>query len=248
VRDRFIAASCWDSDAIHVVYNGTQTQALRPATHKERAQSRARLGIDDDAVVGVYAGAITPEKGVLHLVHAFNAVVAQIPKACLLIAGGASLWGGIQSVPNEYEEIVVRKASPAIQFLGVVPHASMISVYHAADFAVVPSTWAEPFGMVALDAAAAGLPVIASRTGGLPEIVVDGQTGLLIESKNEEVLGNAIVRLANDLGLRNRLGGAGRRRSLRFSWNLAADNLHKVYDAAREQHAARLHELQGKPE
>jgi glycosyltransferase involved in cell wall biosynthesis len=248
VRTRFIAASRWDPDAVHIVHNGTRTDLLQPATFEERARSRARLGIDDDAVVGLYAGAINPEKGVIHLIRAFNSVASQIPGARLLVAGGASLWGGMRQVSNSYENVVSREVSPAIQLLGVVPHTFMTALYHAADFAIVPSVWPEPFGMVALDAAAAGLPVIASRTGGLPEIVLDGQTGILIEPENEQVLGESIIRIAHDPELRHRLGSAGRQRSLRFSWDRATDNMLRVYEAALENKRVRSHAAQGQPQ
>src|SRR6185437_13769239 len=123
----------------------------------------------------------------------------------------------------------IDEASDAVRLLGVVPHASMSKLFHAADFAVVPSIWNEPFGMVALDAAAAGLPVIASRAGGLAEIVVDGQTGILVPPGDERELATAIMRLAAQPALRQELGTAARRRSLQFTWDRASDRIHRIY-------------------
>jgi glycosyltransferase involved in cell wall biosynthesis len=140
--------------------------------------------------------------------------------------------------PDRYERELRQEASQDVHFLGSLDHPNMPSLFHAADVVAVPSV-TEPFGMVALEASASGLPVIASSTGGLPEVVEDERTGLLVSPGDATALARAIVRLARDGELRRRLGGAGRERALQFSWNRAAGLLEGIY--ARALQGRRLH-------
>lgn len=94
--------------------------------------------------------------------------------------------------------------------LGWMTHAEALALYQAADIAAVPSLWREPFGLVAVEAMAAGLPVVASDTGGLSDIVRPGETGLLVPPGDAEALAAALETLLDDAGLRARMGAAGR--------------------------------------
>lgn len=85
-------------------------------------------------------------------------------------------------------------------------------VYASSDIVVVPSRWQEPLGLIAIEAAACGKPVVATRVGGLPEIIEDGRTGFLVEPEAPEQLGTCVTRLAHDAALRCDIGGAGRQR------------------------------------
>ena len=89
-------------------------------------------------------------------------------------------------------------------------HAEALALYQGADIAVVPSLWREPFGLVAVEAMAAGLPVVASDTGGLSDIVRPGQTGLLVPPGDAAALAAALETLLDDAALRARMGAAGR--------------------------------------
>jgi glycosyltransferase involved in cell wall biosynthesis len=101
--------------------------------------------------------------------------------------------------------------APWFQPLGWQPYADLPALYAAADIAVVPSIWEEPFGMVALEAMAAGLPVCASRVGGLQAIVRHEESGYLFERGNGVELAEQLARLLDDPGLRRRMGDAGKR-------------------------------------
>jgi glycosyltransferase involved in cell wall biosynthesis len=92
------------------------------------------------------------------------------------------------------------------------PHSAVMEAWRRCSIALVPSVWAEPFGLVAIEAMAAGRPVIASRTGGLADIVVDGETGLLVTPGDPVALRQAIEKLLADPVLRERMGQAGKRR------------------------------------
>jgi glycosyltransferase involved in cell wall biosynthesis len=90
--------------------------------------------------------------------------------------------------------------------------ADIWPVWRASDIAVVPSTEPEPFGMVAIEAMACGLPVVAAAHGGLLDIVDDGRSGLLFTPRDADALAAALQRLAGDAALRQRLGSAGAQR------------------------------------
>jgi glycosyltransferase involved in cell wall biosynthesis len=109
------------------------------------------------------------------------------------------------------------------KFQGWAEHEELPAEYEDADVFVFPSVWDEPFGIPVAEAMAAGLPVVASRVGGIPEIVADGETGMLVEPDDASALAAALEQLVNDAELRARLGEAGRLRAAeRFSWDRAA--------------------------
>ncbi len=109
---------------------------------------------------------------------------------------------------------------PWLRPLGWVDHTEMPRLYAETDICVVPSVWEEPWGLVAIEAMASERPVCASRAGGLAEIVVDGETGLLFERGDAGALAVALDRLLDDAALRQRMGAAGRARVLsEYAWD-----------------------------
>lgn len=109
---------------------------------------------------------------------------------------------------------------PWLRSTGFIPHSQVPELYRQADICVVPSLWDEPFGLVAVEAMAAGLPVCASRCGGLAGIVRHGETGYLFASGDSAELALYLDRLLNDPELRRTMGEAGRRRAeMEYDWN-----------------------------
>jgi glycosyltransferase involved in cell wall biosynthesis len=143
-----------------------------------------------------YAGRITFEKGVDLLCEAANRT--NLP---LRIAGDISGWPALQS---QYAD--------RVRFEGMLRGDALVSFYGNARFVVVPSRWWEVCPLVVLEAMHLGIPVLASRIGGLPEMVEDGVNGLLFEPDNRNDLADKMQRLWNDAALRRRLIEAGRRR------------------------------------
>ena len=103
-----------------------------------------------------------------------------------------------------------------------------------------PSLWPEPFGLVALEAAAAGKAIVASDIGGLRDIVVDGETGLMVPPEDRPALVAAMERLISDEGLRQRLGAAARERAARFSPESIVPRFEDAYEMAVANRRARL--------
>ena len=121
-----------------------------------------------------------------------------------------------------------------VEFLGSISRNRLPEYYSQADIFVLPSVY-EPFGIVILEAMAARLPVVASNVGGIPEIVKNNKTGLLMPSKEPKALASAIEALVDDAHLRKIMGAAGRRRVERyFTWERIAKKTLEIYENALE--------------
>jgi len=202
-----------------------------------------------------FAGRIAPDKGIHVLCDAFRSVRRRFPDAELVLVGPEA------PVPREMQvalsdDPLVRdldafygrsyleqlrerlgEDAGAVRFVGGLPADEMPPRYDDATVAVMPSL-EEGFGLPLAEAMAAGLPTVATRVGGMPEIMVDGETGLLVPPADADALAGAIVRVLADPELARRLGEAGRARAVeRYSWDVIADattGLHRrLLDAPR---------------
>ena len=153
----------------------------------------------------VCVGRLIPIKGHLVLLRALAQARARVPGITLDVAGRGPLAPALQAYARELG------VEDAVRFLGFV--SPVAGAFENAAIAVVPSL-GEGFGMVALEAMERARPVVASAVGGLPEIVDDGRTGLVVPSADAEALADAIVELASDLGRARAMGMAGRERAL----------------------------------
>jgi 2-deoxystreptamine N-acetyl-D-glucosaminyltransferase/2-deoxystreptamine glucosyltransferase len=167
----------------------------------------ASVGEPADPPEVLFVGRLSPEKGILELVQAAEGIP-------LLVAGDGPLRA---QVPGA---------------LGFVPHHELSPLYERVAVVAVPSH-REGFGVVALEAMAHGRPVVASAVGGLLDIVVDGETGLLVPPGDVGALRGALERLLGDADLRRGLGDAGRRRALEhFAWPAVTDATIAAYEDA----------------
>lgn len=175
-------------------------------------------------------GRLVAQKGFDTLIEAF--AQAQTPLHDLLIAGDGPERANLETCARRCG--VERR----VRFLGRCDRPTSVSLFKGCSFFVLPSRY-EPFGIVNLEAMAAGRAVIATRVGGVPEIVVPEQTGLLVPPDDPPAMAAAIQRLAVDLELRVRLGQAGQQRSKAFTWDAIAEQYCRVYAHATERCAAR---------
>lgn len=169
---------------------------------------RDALGIRADEVVVAFLGQIREIKGVAD----FIAMARQIPhpNARFLIAGECR---DPQKFPGSYSERDLERLAagdPRIRYIGYVKDVE--DVYHTADIVVVPSRWQEPLGLINLEASACRKPVVATRVGGIPEVVEDAVNGYLVDPGDTAALAARVAALIADGGLRTRLGEAGRAR------------------------------------
>jgi glycosyltransferase involved in cell wall biosynthesis len=167
-----------------------------------------------------FAGRLSPEKGV----DIFLAAAAQMPDVPFRVAGDGPLLSEMMA-----------RAPRNVEFLGRLGSDELHEFYGRSRLVVVPSVWFEQFPMVILEAMARGLPVIASRIGGLPEIVKEDVTGSLFEPGNPEDLVQQVRRLWEDPQLCNRMGSAGRQKVMReYTEDTYFHNLMAVYQKAKE--------------
>ena len=204
------------------------------------------IGMDPDRPSVVFVGRITRQKGLVHLVHA----AAELdPETQLVLLAGAPDTPEIgEEFTSAFEEVCSSRRAPVIWVPQMLPRPSVRQVLSAATVFACPSVY-EPLGIVNLEAMACATPVVASRVGGIPEVVVDGSTGHLVagvptESSTpedvaafESAFAAAINDLTRDPERAKALGTAGRQRCIdEFSWARIAEQTVKVYKDAIECH------------
>jgi glycosyltransferase involved in cell wall biosynthesis len=197
----------------------------------------------------LFVGRVSPEKGVHVLLEAFQKVLKQYPQVQLMIVGGQYPLHieGLVALSEDPKEKDLKRfysgnyisylknqlsSSEAghVSFIGAVPHRLLTKLYKDADVCVVPSVCNEPGAMPVAEAMASGVPVVATKAGGIPEVVRDGKTGLLVERGDASALAEAILRLLQDEKLRKSIAKASRERAVEFfSWNQAVKKLLHLY-------------------
>ncbi len=186
---------------------------------RRSAAMRARLsGGDDGAPLVVYAGRVSFEKRVDVLAEAVDALRDEA-RFAVVGEGPARAW---------LEE---RLAGTGTVFTGFLSGDELGAAYASADAFAFPSD-SETLGFAALEAMAAGVPVVAARAGGIPHVVEDGRTGLLVDPGSGPALAAGLRRLLDDENLRSRLAAAGRREAERWSWTAATRELVAYYRRA----------------
>jgi glycosyltransferase involved in cell wall biosynthesis len=187
------------------------TRDLRPPAPAERSAARAALGIPADQPVLATVARLSRNKGHRYLLEALPAIRAQAPNLLYVIAGEgddrARGEGGLRSLLER--QVRALGLTKHVRFLGYYPDVR--TVLHAADLLVSPSLL-EGMQVALLEAMAAGLPIVATAIGGTPDVVADGETGLLVPPADPAALAGAVAALLADPARRHCLGQAGRQR------------------------------------
>jgi len=179
-----------------------------------------------DATKLLFVGRCYPrQKGLEYLVKAIPLLPSR--EAVSLTIVGED-WGGVAMLRSLARSLGIEHQ---IVFKGALGRSDVIRAYASADIFVLPSLF-EPFGIVLLEAMAAGLPVVASAVGGIVDVVADGTTGLLVPPGNPSALAAGLEHLIADSSSRARMGQEGRRRVLRYSWDLIVPKIVDVYREA----------------
>ena len=196
----------------------------------DRRGARKAIGEHDNVPLVLFAGRIQALKGPDVAIRAL--ALMNEPHARLLVVGGAS---GSNGHAHEEEMRLLADElglSDRIRFVAPQPHHLLSTFYRAADVVIVPSR-SESFGLVALEAAACGTPVVASAVGGLTSLVDDGVTGILVGSRTPSAFAEALDAVLSDSAMATSMSMAGSVASLDYSWTVAASRLNEVYDELR---------------
>ncbi|MEA1926999.1 MAG: glycosyltransferase [Candidatus Auribacterota bacterium] len=212
-------------DKIKVIYNGIDTTLFQPA---EKINSlREELGLNqNDMVIGTI-GHFAPLKGYDDLIIAMPLILESVPETRLLIVGEA-IYPAYRDYQEKLRELIVRlDLFDKVIFAG--QRDDLPAVLNTLDIFVLPS-WSEGFGRANLEAMAAGKPVISTRVGGIPEVVLDGETGILVEPYDPDAIARAIIKLALDKDLKTRMGREGIERAQLFSLDKMVNRVVDFYD------------------
>ena len=185
---------------------GADADAFEVATDTVEALRR-RLGLGSKSVVVAGVGRLIPVKGFEYLVEAHAAAVASVPALRLVLVGDGDGRRALE------ERVRTLGVSDTVVLTGAVAPSEIPALMAAADIVSVPSVrhggYVDGLPNVALEAMAAGKPVVGSRVGGIPELIRDGENGLLVTEKDSVALADALVTLARDPALRASLGASG---------------------------------------
>ena len=240
VLDRVVAATEHERQLLRQLYRvpgervaviplGVDLDRFQPGG---RAEARAALGLSTDERLVLAVGRIEPLKGLDILIRAL-AEMTERQHVKLLIAGGDD---------RADREIARLKAVAAevgvadrVRFVGAVPHERLPLYYRAADAVAMPSFY-ESFGLVAVEAMACGVPVVASRVGGLTSTIADGRTGYLIPWRCPGPFAEKLDLLLGNQGLRDALGANAVQRMQAYSWRAVAASLRALYERLLAEH------------
>ena len=215
---------------IEIVSPGVEHAFFAPG---DKGGARHALGLGDGPVL-LFVGRIQPLKGVDVAVQS----IAELGRrdAILLIVGGASGEEGEKELARVRALIDELGVGGQVRFVEPQPHHILSTYYRAADVVLVPSR-SESFGLVALEAAACGTPVVANAVGGLLTIVEDGRTGFLVPDRRPEVFASHIGRIVTDTDFAAAMSRAAAERARGYTWAFAAARLRRVYAdlAARDR-------------
>ena len=218
-------------DRVHVIHNGIDPEIYRPQPSEE---TLARLGVDQGKPYAFFNGRITRQKGLPLLLAA---ALKMDPRHQVVIAASSPDTPEIAAEVAALAERVRSERGNLVWIGRFIPLQDLIHLHSGASVFVCPSIY-EPFGLVNLEAMACETAVVGSRVGGIPEIVVEGETGYLVEYDPEDPeafttgLANRIDELLNNPTLTAKMGKAGRQRVLRhFGWPAIASQTVKLYDS-----------------
>ncbi|GAA0134469.1 spore coat protein CotSA [Paenibacillus sp. YSY-4.3] len=208
---------------IRTVELGVDTGRFHPATQADRARYRKKHGIDD-RYTALFVGRVIPRKGVPILLKAASIARKEIPLQVVVAGrGSASYMKQLRAMAS--------KLNVPVKWLGKQKHSDIHKVYQAADCFVCPSQKHEAFGLVNVEAMASGLPVIASKIGGIPEIVKHEGSGFLVEDYwRAERFAQYLIRLGKKKELGRSMGTKARSSVIQhFTWRQTADRLMSIY-------------------
>ncbi|MNP16039.1 Spore coat protein SA [compost metagenome] len=207
---------------------GVDVSRFRTTTESEKRTMRKKYHTEQrNPFTILFVGRVIPRKGVPILIQAAHLVHKHTPVHLVIVGKGKPFY-------MSRLKLQARNLGVPITFVGKKSHKEIHTVYRLADVFVCPSQKHEAFGLVNVEAMASGVPVVASRNGGIQEIVSHGHNGYLVDQyRKPQNFADYLLRLAKDDQLRARLGANGRRDVLhQFTWSRTAAKLASLYSRA----------------
>ncbi|MFN8034939.1 MAG: glycosyltransferase [Acidimicrobiia bacterium] len=222
-RSQLVELYGGDPERVEIVPPGVDHEMFGPG---DKGEARHRLGIERDARVLLFVGRIQPLKGADLALHCLAELCD--PRAVLVVVGGPSGIDGEAELRRIRSHVDELDLAGRVRLVPPQPHGALTDYYRAADVCLVPSR-AESFGLVALEAAACGTPVVASDVGGLRTLVDDGVTGFRIEGRAPAEFAAPVARLLADPELARMMGARAEAESRRYAWSMTAARLRRLY-------------------
>ena len=204
---------------IFVIPNGIDLERFE---NLSRAKARSELQIKETEKIILFVGTLRAVKGVKYLIQAMSIMGQNSINARLILVGNGEERQSLQGLTKELD------LEEDVTFVGKVPNEEIPQYMIASDVFVLPSL-SESFGIVNLEAMACGLPIVATKVGGLPEIIEEGKNGFLVEPKNLEQIAEKVRLLLGDDELRRRISENNKTRVKEYSWESVVDRLEWVY-------------------
>jgi len=224
-------------ERIEVVPPGVDHHLFSPG---DQGEARAALGLGGGPVL-LFAGRIQPLKGADVAVRTLGALSqdrpsdragpgspARLSPATLLVVGGPSGADGDAELAHLHDLVARLDLEERVKFVPPQPHGRLALYYRAADVCLVPSR-SESFGLVALEAAACGTPVVAAAVGGLRTLVTHGVSGFLVEDRDPRVYAAHVARLLDDPAMAAQMSVEAAARARRYRWSITAGRLRRLY-------------------
>jgi glycosyltransferase involved in cell wall biosynthesis len=212
-------------EKIRIVSNGVDTEKYRPTETENQTMLKHNFGLKETPVV-LFVGNLIPRKGLTYLIEAAQQIVKTHPNTQFAIVGEGPLKGQL------INKLTAAKLLNNFVFMGGLTDDELSAMYGCSDVFVLPSIQ-EGQGIVLLEALASGKPVVTFDIGGVNEVVINGETGLLASNRSSDELAEALLRLLGNSELRKKMGLAGRRFvEGNFTWDICARKMLKVYHEA----------------
>lgn len=230
-----------DPNKVHVIHNGIDVQAWAPTSNPELLE---RWGIDSSRPSIVFVGRITRQKGLPYLLEAAQALPEDVQ---LILCAGAPDTEEIKQEVELRVSLLQKERSGVIWIPDHLPRHELAAILTSATAFVCPSIY-EPLGIVNLEAMACGIPVVGTATGGIPEVIADGETGWLVPieqlqdgtgtplnpEKYVSDLARAMINAVSDIDRARRMGVAARERArTHFDWAAIAEQTRSIYNLVR---------------
>jgi glycosyltransferase involved in cell wall biosynthesis len=211
-------------EKIHVIYNGVNTQKFKPP-NRNKTELRRELGLNPDRKMILFVGRLYSRKGLPTLLQAAQMVVKDFKNTQFVISGG-----GFKQNEEKLRKLARQQGiEDNVSFVGYFPDEKLPDLYAAADIFVLPALY-ENFPFAILEAQSTGLPVVSTRVGGIPELIIDSQSGLLTEPSDHEQLADAITKLLQDSSLAEKLSKKARQLvEEKFAWPLVTSQVIDLY-------------------